>query len=104
MLGELEAEKALRRRAEATTKKLQKDVARMFMRPEESAPQRYKRFAISFELETRFLLPRQGESMRAALENWASRNGWTSDELWAEYKRRRPAGFHKSVLQQLAGL
>lgn len=94
LLSELEAEKAIRRKAEAEAKRLKKDVARLFSRPEETPTQRYKRFAVSFELETRYLMPRKGESMRAALENWASRNGWTSEELWAEYKRKRSPGFH----------
>jgi hypothetical protein len=103
MLRELETEKALRQAAEAEKRKLQKDVARMFMRPEETPTERHARLAISFEVETRYLLPRKGENMRGALENWASRNGWTSDELWTEYRRTRPPGFHKAIMEQVFG-
>jgi hypothetical protein len=102
-LRELEAEKALRQQAETEKRELQKDVARMFMRPEETPSARQARLAVSFDIETRYLLPRRGENMRGALENWASRNGWTSDELWAEYRRTRPPGFHKSIMEQVFG-
>jgi hypothetical protein len=108
MLGELAAEKAIRRQAEeqarqaeAETKRLKQDVVRMFVRAEETPTERHARLAISFELETRYLMPRKGETMRGALENWASRNGWTSEELWTEYKRVRPAGFHKTILDKV---
>jgi hypothetical protein len=118
MLGELEAEKAIRRQAEAQakieaskrqfaeaeTKRMRQDVVRMFVRPEETPLDRYRRLAVSFELETRYLMPRKGETMKGALENWASRNGWTSEELWSEYKRKRPAGFHASILGKLSRL
>lgn len=56
----------------------------------ESRKQRRYRFLLSFKLEVGSLLPFPGQSKREMLESWALRNNWTSEELWAEYRRQHP--------------
>ena len=45
------------------------------------------KLAINFELETKNLMPRKGQTKQDALKEWSIRNNWTSKELWAEYRR-----------------
>ena len=78
-------EKYLEKKLKETEAKLERLVSRRI--EPETYTQRHRRLRISFKMETEHLLPRKNESMQAALENWAQRNGWTVQELWAEYDR-----------------
>ena len=71
-------------------KKVRDEVVEMFARPAENREQRERRLRISFQLEAENLLPRRGQTKKQALEEWATRNGWSSAEMWAEYRRNHP--------------